>query len=474
MTHQSIGVLGLGVMGQNVARNFRSHGAHVVVFNRTGERTTEFLAGPAKGAGILGAYTLNEFVAALPRPRRILLMIQAGDAVDAVLDELTGILEPDDIVIDGGNSYFRDTERRATALAEKGLRFLGMGISGGEEGALKGPSLMPGGDKDAYKELEPLLTAIAAKSPDGPCVTYIGPGGSGHLVKMVHNGIEYGDMQLIAEAYDILHTVGQLTADQLHQIFTQWNQTDLQSFLIEITARIVNFPDDQDKGLLLDKILDSAGQKGTGRWTIQLASELGAPVPTIAAAVDARAISGMRDERLLASQILGTELPSPIERPDQLVDHVRSALLASKICSYAQGMVLLRTASQEFHYDLRYAEIARIWQAGCIIRARILRDISKAFHNNPNLPNLLLDPHFADRISLSQAGWRTTVALAAHTGVPTPAISASLAYFDSYRRDRLPAYLIQAQRDLFGAHTYQRVDKPGIFHTHWPPLNDAK
>ncbi len=467
MPQATVGLIGLAVMGQNLALNIERNGFPIAVYNRTTERTEEFLSGPAAGKRIFGARTIEEFTGLLERPRRIILMVQAGPAVDAVLAQLRPYLEPGDVVMDGGNSHYRDTERRSKELAEAGIYYFGTGISGGEEGALKGPSIMPGGPKEAYPLIEPILTRIAAKVDDGPCVTYIGPGGSGHYVKMVHNGIEYGDMQLIAEAYDILRRGTGMAAPELSEIFAAWNQTELDSYLIEITARVLAYIDPETGKPIVDVILDKAGQKGTGRWTSQDALELGVPIPTIDAAVWSRNISALKDERVRASSIL--QGPNYQGRPPraQLIEAVRAALYASKISSYAQGMHLLKTASAAYGWNLNLSEIARIWKGGCIIRAKLLNRIQQAFLRDPELSNLLLDAEFSQAVNSRQAHWRWVVQTARMMGVPCPGMSASLDYFDSYRQERLPANLIQAQRDYFGAHTYERVDKPGVFHTEW-------
>ncbi|MDD1438418.1 NADP-dependent phosphogluconate dehydrogenase, partial [Dolichospermum sp. ST_sed10] len=399
----------------------------------------------------------------------------AGNAVDAVIQQLKPLLQEGDIIIDGGNSWFEDTDRRTQELEPIGLRYVGMGVSGGEEGALNGPSLMPGGTKSSYEYLSPIFNKIAAQVDDGPCVTYIGPGGSGHYVKMVHNGIEYGDMQLIAEAYDLLKNVGGLNAAQLHEVFAQWNTTDeLNSFLIEITANIFPYVDPESKIPLVDLIVDAAGQKGTGRWTVQTALELGVAIPTITAAVNARIMSSIRDERIAASKIITGPNAKYGGDIAAFVNMVRDALYCSKICSYAQGMALLSTASKTYNWELNLGEMARIWKGGCIIRAGFLNKIKKAFDENPALPNLLLAPEFKQTILDRQAAWREVIVTAAKLGIPVPAFSASLDYFDSYRRDRLPQNLTQAQRDYFGAHTYKRTDKEGSFHTEWVPIAEAK
>ena len=463
---QSFGVIGLAVMGENLALNVERNGFPISVYNRSREKTDAFMANRAVGKNVVAAYSLEEFVASLERPRQILLMVKAGKPVDAVIEQLMPLLDPDDMIIDGGNSLYEDTERRVKTLEAAGFRFIGMGVSGGEEGALNGPSLMPGGTRAAYESIESIVRKIAAQVDDGPCVTYIGPGGAGHYVKMVHNGIEYGDMQLIAEAYDLMKNVLGLGHQQLHEIFAQWNTTEeLDSFLIEITADI--FTKTEGDTALVEKILDAAGQKGTGRWTVMNALEMGVSIPTITAAVNARIMSSLKDERVAASaQISGPE-GTITENTTLWINKIRDALYCSKICSYAQGMALLRKASDTYGYDLDLGECARIWKGGCIIRARFLNKIKHAFSENPALPNLLLAPEFKQTILDRQSAWREVVAMAAHYGVPVPAFSASLDYFDSYRRAQLPQNLTQAQRDYFGAHTYKRVDKEGVFHTEW-------
>jgi 6-phosphogluconate dehydrogenase len=473
---EQIGVIGLAVMGQNLVLNLADHGVSVAVYNRTADRTREFIDGAAAGRSVHPAFSLAELAGRLERPRRVLLMIQAGAPVDAVLDELVPHLEQGDIVIDGGNSHFPDTERREERLGAKGLQFVGMGVSGGEEGARHGPSLMPGGARPAYDQLAPILTKIAAQSDSGPCVTYIGTRGAGHFVKMVHNGIEYGNMQLIAEAYDMLRRGAGLSPVRLAEVFTAWNQEELRSYLIEITSRIVAFPDDRGEGdLLLDRIDDRAAQNGTGKWATQAALDLAAPIPTITAAVDARFLSAQKDERLKAAGVypgLGRDGRTPVTDPSgtetALIDEVRCALYAAEVCSYAQGFALLAAGSREYEYGLDLAEIARIWKGGCIIRAALLDPIRAAFQHDPLLPNLLLDSDFAREIGERLAPWRRIVGQAQQWGIPVPAFSASLSYFDSYCSPRLPAYLVQAQRDYFGAHTYERIDRPGVFHTDWP------
>ncbi|MEG4501333.1 decarboxylating NADP(+)-dependent phosphogluconate dehydrogenase [Microcoleus sp. F10-C6] len=470
MTKQNFGLIGLAVMGENLALNVESRGFSVAVYNRTAAKTDDFMALRAPGKNIVGTKTLTEFVDALETPRRILVMVQAGKPVDAVIDQLKPMLSPGDMIIDGGNSLYDDTERRTKDLESIGLGFVGMGISGGEEGALNGASLMPGGTRTAYGLLEPILTKIAAQVDDGPCVTFIGPGGAGHYVKMVHNGIEYGDMQLIAEAYDLLKNVGGLDGKQLQEVFAEWNTTDeLNSFLIEITANIFKYIDPETKQPLVEVIMDAAGQKGTGRWTVMSALELGVSIPTIIAAVNARIMSSYKDERVKASQALTGPSGKYEGDTKEFVNKVRDALYCSKICSYAQGMALLSAASKSYNYDLSLSEISRIWKGGCIIRAGFLDKIKTAFKDDPALPNLLLAPEFKQSILDRQSAWREVLATASTLGIAVPAFSASLDYFDSYRRARLPQNLTQAQRDYFGAHTYERTDKPRgeFFHSEW-------
>lgn len=465
---QSFGVIGLAVMGENLALNVERNGFPVAVYNRTAEKTREFMQKRAQGKNVKDTYSLEEFVAALERPRRILVMVKAGGPVDAVIQQLKPLLEDDDMIIDGGNSLYEDTERRVKELESTGLSFIGMGVSGGEEGALNGPSLMPGGTRAAYDSIEPIVTKIAAQVDDGPCVTYIGPGGSGHYVKMVHNGIEYGDMQLIAEAYDLMKNVLGLNHEQLHDVFAEWNLTEeLNSFLIEITTDIFTNLDPETNKPLVELILDAAGQKGTGRWTVISALEMGVSIPTITAAVNARIMSSIKEERVAASKQLsgpGGKFDGDVKAT---INKIRDALYCSKICSYAQGMALIGKASQTFDYNIDLGETARIWKGGCIIRAGFLNKIKHAFDENGNLANLLLAPEFKQTILDRQEAWREVIAMAAQMGIPVPAFSASLDYFDSYRRDRLPQNLTQAQRDYFGAHTYERVDKAGTFHTEW-------
>jgi 6-phosphogluconate dehydrogenase len=472
---QQIGLIGLAVMGENLARNIERNGFPIAVYNRSWEKTEALLAGHAKGKNFVGAKTPAEFVAALERPRRIITMVKAGGPVDAVIDELKPLLEAGDILVDGGNSHFTDTDRRVAALDPTGVKFFGMGVSGGEEGALWGPSIMPGGDDATYRHLEPILTKIAAKADSGPCVTYVGKKSAGHFVKMVHNGIEYGDMQLIAEAYDLLRYGLGLGSAEIADVFADWNAGDLQSFLIEITAKIVNFKDDKGgRKPLVDAIVDAAGQKGTGKWTTQAALDLGVAIPTITAAVDARIMSSQRATRLVAAKTY-PPAPKAIKTGKKAaIEQIRAALYASKICSYAQGFVLLAEASRSFGYGVKLEEMARIWKGGCIIRAVFLDRIRQAFGRDPNLANLLLDKDFAKAIKTRVEAWRKTVQLGVKLGIGLPAMSASLAYFDSFRRARTPANLIQGQRDFFGAHTYERLDRKGVFHTEWSGGDDEQ
>src|ERR1051326_4139399 len=463
-----IGLIGLAVMGENLVLNMESKGFRVAVFNRTTEVTEKFAATRAKGKNIQPTKTIEELFGALKKPRKVMMMIKAGKPVDMVIGELLPFLEKGDVVIDGGNSLFTDTQRRCKELEGKGIHYVGMGVSGGEEGALKGPSLMPGGSRDSWEIIAPIFRKIAAQVDGEPCCRYMGPDGAGHYVKMVHNGIEYGDMQLICEAYAIMNGVLGLDAKELAEIFTEWNKGDLDSYLIEITSKIFRKIDPETGKPLVDVILDKAGQKGTGLWTLQSALERSVVISTINAAVEARVLSARKDERVAASKIL----PQPRARKfngnrTRLVDAVRDALYASKIVSYAQGMELLRSGSTEYKWNLNLSDIATIWRGGCIIRARFLNRIVQAYRRDPALHNLLLDRYFTRAIRKAQPKWRVVVSTGIKHGVATPAFSASLAYFDSYRSARLPANLLQAQRDFFGAHTYERIDKPGVFHTEW-------
>jgi len=464
----NMGVVGLGVMGASLARNIESRGFPVVGYDVDAAKTRALIEGPAKGTAIVGVDRPEQMMELLEPPRRVLMMVPAGAPVDSVIAHLRPHLQEGDILIDGGNSYFLDTDRRSDDLAASGFRFVGAGVSGGEEGALLGPAIMPGGQREAWDALAPIFRAIAAKADDGePCVEYMGPRGAGHYVKMVHNGIEYGDMQLIAETYDILHRGAGLGARELADIFAEWNEGELRSYLIEITAVIFERMDEGTGKPLVDAILDEAQQKGTGKWMSQNAFDVGAPIPTVNAAVEARILSSLKTERVAASRVLPG--PQPEARGDRarLIDAARHALFASKITSYAQGMGLLRLASKEYGYDINPGVVAKIWRAGCIIRASILSDIRHAFDKDPGLVNLLLDEAFRDAMASRQDAWRYVVQTAVGLGIPVPAMGSSLAYYDSYRSARLPANLTQAQRDFFGAHTYRRVDREGVFHTEW-------
>lgn len=472
MAKQQIGVIGLAVMGKNLALNIESRGFSVSVYNRSPEKTHDLL-NEAAGKNLAGTFSVEEFVQSLEVPRKILIMVQAGKATDATIEQLLPHLDQGDIIIDGGNAYFPDTVRRSKELEDKGFRFIGTGVSGGEEGALKGPSIMPGGQESAYKLVEPILTAISAKVNDEPCCTYIGPDGAGHYVKMVHNGIEYGDMQLICEAYQLLKDVVGLDEKQLHATFTEWNEGELDSYLIEITKDIFAEYDEETGKPMVDVILDAAGQKGTGKWTSQSSLDLGVPLSMITESVFSRFLSAMKEERVAASQVLnGPEVQPWDGDTAEFVENVRKALFASKIVSYAQGFAQLRVASEEYNWNLQYGELAKIWRGGCIIRSRFLQNITDAFTNNPELKNLLLDPFFKDVMHSYQDAWRKVVAAAVTRGIPVPGFASALAYYDSYRSERLPANLLQAQRDYFGAHTFQRVDKEGSFHHNW--LSDSK
>lgn len=467
MSKQQIGVIGLAVMGKNLALNIESRGFSVSVYNRSSSKTEEFLQ-EAKGKNVVGTYSIEEFVQSLETPRKILLMVKAGTATDATIQSLLPHLEKDDILIDGGNTYYKDTQRRNKELAESGIHFIGTGVSGGEEGALKGPSIMPGGQKEAHELVKPILEAISAKVDGEPCTTYIGPDGAGHYVKMVHNGIEYGDMQLISESYFILKQVLGLSADELHEVFAEWNKGELDSYLIEITADIFTKKDEETGKPLVDVILDKAGQKGTGKWTSQSALDLGVPLPIITESVFARFISAMKEERVKASGLLsGPEVKPVTENKEELIEAVRKALFMSKICSYAQGFAQMKAASEEYNWDLKYGEIAMIFRGGCIIRAAFLQKIKEAYDREPELDNLLLDSYFKNIVESYQGALRQVISLAVAQGVPVPSFSSALAYYDSYRTAVLPANLIQAQRDYFGAHTYERTDKEGSFHTEW-------
>ncbi|MCA8977907.1 MAG: NADP-dependent phosphogluconate dehydrogenase [Planctomycetes bacterium] len=465
----NICVVGLATMGQNLALNIARNGFPVTVYNRTYGKTEATLARLGDGQQMIGARTPAEAVATLTRPRKIILLVKAGQPVDDTIAAFIPHLQPGDLIIDTGNSHPDDTERRAAELTAKGFRFVGMGVSGGEEGALLGPSLMPGGERSAYDELEPILSKIAAQVEDGPCVTHVGTGAAGHFVKMVHNGIEYGDMQLIAECFDVMQNVLGMSAAEMADTFAEWNESFLESFLIEITARILRATDPETGVPMVDVILDKAGQKGTGRWTTEMALRYGTAAPTMHAAVEARCLSSQKQRRVAASRILRGPTPPDLDR-NGLVDAIRDALYCSKICSYAQGLDLLAAADAENNWGLDYGEIARIWKGGCIIRARFLRSIQQAYKTQRQLPNLLLDPELGGFLQHHQSAWRRVVALGSEHGIPMLAMSGSLGYFDSFRRERLPQNLTQAQRDLFGAHTFERTDKAAgeFFHHDWP------
>ena len=463
-----IGLIGLAVMGENLVLNMDSKGFSVAVFNRTTEVTDKFAAGRAKDKKITPTRTIEEFVGALTRPRKAMIMVKAGAPVDAVIQQIAPLLEKGDVIIDGGNSLFTDTQRRGKELEGTGIHFVGMGVSGGEEGALKGPSLMPGGSRESWEIIAPIFRKIAALVDGEPCCRYMGPNGAGHYVKMVHNGIEYGDIQLICEAYAILKDILEMQAPELADVFAEWNKGELDSYLIEITSQIFRKIDPDTGKPLVDMILDKAGQKGTGIWTLQSAIRQSVVISTINAAVEARVVSSRKEERVAASKIL----PQPRARKfkgnrARFVDAIRDALYASKIVSYTQGMELLRSGSTEYKWNLNLSDIATIWRGGCIIRAKFLNRIVEAYQCDAALHNLLLDRYFTRIIKKAQRNWRVAVSTAIKHGVAVPAFSASLAYFDSYRQARLPANLLQAQRDFFGAHTYERIDKPGVFHTEW-------
>ncbi|NNU74537.1 NADP-dependent phosphogluconate dehydrogenase [Clostridium estertheticum] len=466
MKKQQFGVLGIAVMGKNLALNVESRGISVCVYSRNRNTVDEFLI-EAKGKNIKGAYSIEEFVNSLETPRKILIMIKAGLPVDETIDKLIPYISKGDILIDGGNSYFMDTIRRSTKLEKLGFKFIGTGVSGGEEGALKGPAIMPGGELDAYKIVEPILTAISAKVDGEACCTYIGTNGAGHYVKMVHNGIEYGDMQLICEAYALLKGVVGLTNDEIHDVFEQWNKGELNSYLIEITSEIFVQKDNETGEYMVDIILDKAGQKGTGKWTSQSALDLAVPIPSITEAVFARCMSSLKDERIYASSLLkGPDVKFKGDKKD-FIEAVRRALYTSKICSYAQGFALMRVASKEYNWDLKYGKIAKIFRGGCIIRAQFLNKINEAYENDENLNNLMLDSYFNNIINSYQKDLRYVISTAVNLGIPVPSFSSALTYYDSYRSANLPANLLQAQRDYFGAHTFERVDKEGTFHHEW-------
>lgn len=468
MTQADIGLIGLAVMGQNLVLNMNDHGFKVVVHNRSSYKIDDFLQGPAKNTAIVGAYSIKELVSALKKPRAIMLMVKAGPVVDKFIEQLLPHLEPGDVIIDGGNSQYTDTNRRTEQLAKQNIHFLGTGISGGEEGARFGPSIMPGGNPAAWQVVKPILQAIAAKVDNTPCCQWVGENGAGHYVKMVHNGIEYGDMQLISEAYQLMHDGLGLSVDNLQQVFAQWNKGPLDSYLIEITSNILG-KTDEDGAPLLDKILDTAGQKGTGKWTGIDALNLGIPLTLISEAVFARCLSARLDERVKAAKILMSKRPIFKDDTKTAIVAIHDALYASKIISYAQGYMLMREAAKEYGWKLNYGDVALMWRSGCIIRSKFLGNIKQAFEKNPDLENLLLDDFFASEIKQAEAGWRKAVMIGIKLNIPTPAFSSALAFYDGYRCERLPANLLQAQRDYFGAHSYERVDKPRgeFFHTDW-------
>jgi 6-phosphogluconate dehydrogenase len=464
-----IALIGLAVMGQNLVLNMNDHGFTVAVFNRTVSKVDEFLNNEARGTNVIGAHSIEELVAQLKRPRRVMMLVKAGKPVDDLIEQLIPHLEPGDIIIDGGNSLFQDTNRRTRYLEEKGLLYIGTGVSGGEEGARRGPSIMPGGSPSAWPYVKDIFQAVAAKVEGGaPCCDWVGENGAGHYVKMVHNGIEYGDMQLICEAYHLMKTGLGMTADEMHKVFAEWNQGDLDSYLIEITRDILAYKD-EDGAPLVEKILDTAGQKGTGKWTVINSADLGIPITLIAEAVYSRCVSALKDERVQAAKKL--KGPKPVIPGDRqkFIDSIRDALYASKIVSYAQGYMLLRAAAKEYKWNLNYGGIALMWRGGCIIRSRFLGKIKEAYEKKPKLQNLLLADYFRKEIKRCQKGWRNVVATAAKKGIPVPAFSTALAFYDGYRNERLPANLLQAQRDYFGAHTYERIDRERgqFFHTNW-------
>ena len=469
MTKADLGLIGLAVMGENLALNMESKGLSVAVYNRTLDRVQAFVAGRARDKNIIPAYSLEELVTSLKSPRKVMLMVKAGQPVDDVLGRLLPLLEPGDIIIDGGNSHFADTRRRLTVVEEKGLLYVGTGVSGGEEGALHGPSLMPGGSPAAWPQIRPIFQAIAAKVDNGtPCADWVGPDGSGHFVKMVHNGIEYGDLQLICEAYHLMKDLLGLDNATMAQVFQEWNAGELNSYLIEITGEILAYKD-EDGAPLVDKILDTAGQKGTGKWTVAAALDEGVPLTLIAEAVMARSLSALKEEREAAAKVLTGPQPQFNGDRQDFVEDIRRALYAAKIVSYAQGYALMRAASETYGWNLNYGGIALLWRGGCIIRSAFLEEIKKAFDRNPELTNLLVDPFFKSQLDRCQASWRRVCAAAISNGIPVPAFTSALSYYDGYRSARLPANLLQAQRDYFGAHTYERIDRPReeFFHTNW-------
>jgi len=469
MEKADIGLIGLAVMGQNLVLNMADHGFHVAVYNRTTSKVDEFIDGPAKGKSITGAHSLEQLVDSLSAPRKVMLMVKAGAVVDNFIEMLIPLLEPGDVIIDGGNSHYPDSTRRTRYLKDKGLLFIGTGVSGGEEGARHGPSIMPGGDPDAWPLVKDIFQAISAKADGEPCCQWVGQEGAGHFVKMVHNGIEYGDMQLICEAYSLMENALGMSCDDMHDVFSEWNTGVLDSYLIEITSHILDKKDEHGQPLL-DSILDTAGQKGTGKWTGISALDLGVPLTLIGEAVFARVLSSLKDERVRASKILGRrpDAPAPRDR-QQVIDDLQDALYASKIISYAQGFMLMREAADEFGWQLNYGDIALMWRGGCIIRSTFLGNIKEAYDKDAGLENLAVDSFFTDALKTAEPGWRRAVMLAVEHGIPAPAFASALAYFDGYRSERLPANLLQAQRDYFGAHTYERIDRPRgeFFHTDW-------
>jgi 6-phosphogluconate dehydrogenase len=469
MEKADIGLIGLAVMGQNLVLNMADHGYRVAVFNRTTSKVDEFIEGPAKGTSIIGVHSMEELVQTLSVPRKVMLMVKAGEVVDRFIDMLVPLLEPGDVIIDGGNSHYPDSTRRTAYLREKGLRFIGTGVSGGEEGARHGPSIMPGGDPEAWPLVKDIFQAVSAKVDGEPCCQWVGQDGAGHFVKMVHNGIEYGDMQLICEAYSLMENALGMSCDEMHEVFKEWNTGVLDSYLIDITKDILAMKD-EDGEPLVDKILDTAGQKGTGKWTGISALDLGVPLTLIGESVFARVLSSLKDERVRASAILGPrpDISFSGDR-DEIIEALRDALYASKIISYAQGFMLMREAAKEMGWNLNYGEIALMWRGGCIIRSTFLGNIKDAYEKNPALENLALDSFFSEALKSAEAGWRKAVVLAVENGIPAPAFSSALSYFDGYRSERLPANLLQAQRDYFGAHTYERLDaaRGEFFHTDW-------
>jgi 6-phosphogluconate dehydrogenase len=475
MSKADIGLIGLAVMGQNLVLNMADHGFTVAVYNRTVAKVDEFINGSAKGMSIIGVHSIEELVSQLKRPRRVMLLVKAGDAVDQFIEQLIPHLEPGDIIIDGGNSNYTDSIRRTAYVESKGLLFIGTGVSGGEEGARNGPSIMPGGSPAAWPHVKPIFQAVAAKVEDGtPCCDWVGETGAGHFIKMVHNGIEYGDMQLICEVYQLLKEVLGLSAAEMHTIFADWNRGKLDSYLIEITRDILAFKD-EDGQPIVEKILDAAGQKGTGKWTVISALDLGIPLTLISEAVMARSLSALKEERVAASQVLSGPTVTFTGDKAAFIDDLREALYAAKMISYTQGYMLMRTVAQEYGWHLNYGGIALMWRGGCIIRSVFLGKIKEAFDQNPALTNLLLDPYFQEQVDAAQSAWRRVIAKAVELGIPVPAMSSALAFFDGYRRERLPANLLQAQRDYFGAHTYERVDQPRgrFFHTNWTGAGGA-